>query len=113
MTPPRGFSPAAYVFPLPHGHRFPQYKYAGVAERLRSRLAVVDTPGLDWALAEEVHDPGWLRRWRAGDVTRDEIRNFGLPWSPEVVERSRRAAGGTLAALDDAWTYGWGINLAG
>ncbi|WP_027481561.1 histone deacetylase family protein [Deinococcus pimensis] len=113
MPPLRAFSPAAYVFPLPEGHRFPQYKYAGVVERLRDRLTVVDTPGLDWALAEEVHDPAWLRRWRFGDVTREEVRNFGLPWSPEVVERSRRAAGGTIAALDDAWTHGWGINLAG
>lgn len=109
----RAFSPAAFGFPLPEGHRFPQYKYAGVAARLSGRLDVVDTPGLDWALAEEVHDGAFLRRWRFGDVSRDEVRQFGLPWSPEVVERARRAAGGTLAALEDAWTLGWGVNLAG
>jgi len=30
-----------------------------------------------------------------------------------VVERARRAAGGSVAALDDALRVGWGINLAG
>lgn len=109
----RAFSPARYGFPLPEGHRFPLYKYAGVAEQVARWMPVVDTPGLDWALAEAVHDGAFLRRWRLGEVSREEVRNFGLPWSPEVVERARRAAGGTIAALEDAWTHGWGVNLAG
>jgi acetoin utilization deacetylase AcuC-like enzyme len=60
-----------------------------------------------------VHDPLWLRRWRLGEVDRHEQRAFGLPWSPGVVERARRAAGGSVAALYDAVQSGWGINLAG
>ncbi|WP_034384796.1 histone deacetylase [Deinococcus sp. YIM 77859] len=111
--PFRAYTPAAYTFPLPEGHRFPAYKYAGVAERLRGLLPVLDTPPLRWADAARVHDPAWLRRWRRGEVTAAEERAFGLPWSPEVVERARRAAGGSLAALHDALALGWGANLAG
>ncbi|THF87875.1 histone deacetylase [Deinococcus sp. KSM4-11] len=117
MTAPTGrfraYTPAAYDFPLPEGHRFPSYKYAGVRDRLSPLLPVLDTPALPWADAGRVHDPLWLRRWRRGEVTRAEERAFGLPWSPGVVERARRAAGGSLAALHDARRVGWGANLAG
>jgi acetoin utilization deacetylase AcuC-like enzyme len=111
--PFRAYTPAAYTFELPEGHRFPAYKYAGVAERLSGLLPVLDTPALRWADAARVHDPAWLRRWRRGEVTAAEERAFGLPWSAGVVERARRAAGGSLAALHDALEHGWGANLAG
>ncbi|GAA5447931.1 hypothetical protein Ddep01_01691 [Deinococcus depolymerans] len=109
----RAYSPADYGFPLPDGHRFPYYKYEGVRRRLSPLLPVLDTPALRWADAARVHDPHWLRRWRRGEVDRHEERAFGLPWSPGVVERARRAAGGSLAALHDARRVGWGANLAG
>ncbi|MFC4637443.1 histone deacetylase [Deinococcus hohokamensis] len=111
--PYRAYSPARYEFPLPEGHRFPYYKYAGVRDRLSDVLPVLDTPALSWADAGRVHDPLWLRRWRRGEVDRSEERAFGLPWSEGVVERARRAAGGSLAALHDALAVGWGANLAG
>ena len=113
MTPFRAYTPAAYDFPLPEGHRFPYYKYRGVADSLRDLLPVLDTPNLTWTMAGLVHDPHWLRRWRRGEVSARETREFGLPWSAEVVERARRAAGGSLAALHDALKVGWGANLAG
>ena len=113
LHPFRAYTPAAYTFPLPEGHRFPAYKYAGVAERLGGLLPVLETPALTWADAARVHDPLWLRRWRRGEVTAAEERAFGLPWSAGVVERARRAAGGSLAALHDALAQGWGANLAG
>jgi acetoin utilization deacetylase AcuC-like enzyme len=111
--PFRAYTPASYEFPLPEGHRFPYYKYAGVRDLLAPHLPVLDTPALTWADATRVHDPLWLRRWRRGEVDRHEQRAFGLPWSPGVVERARRAAGGSLAALHDARRVGWGANLAG
>ena len=109
----RAYSPADFHFPLPEGHRFPYYKYAGVRDLLRPHLPVLGPPALTWADAARVHDPLWLRRWRLGEVERAEERALGLPWSPEMVERSRRAAGGSLAALHDAVRTGWGANLAG
>ena len=114
MTRPyRAYTPEKSSFPLPEGHRFPLYKYAGVASALRNSFAVTDTPALPWALAEAVHTPEYLGRWWSGQVSPAEERAFGLPWSLEVVERCRLACGGTLAATHDALTTGWGINLAG
>ena len=113
MTRFRAYTPAAFSFPLPEGHRFPLYKYAGVARRLEGQLPVLETPALEWELARSVHDGAYLQRWRSGEVTRDEERNFGLPWSVEVVERARRASGGTVVATRDALRCGWGVNLAG
>ncbi|GHF99706.1 histone deacetylase [Deinococcus piscis] len=111
--PFRAYSPADFTFPLPEGHRFPQYKYSGVREQLLGRLPILTTPQLRWADAGRVHDSHFLRRWRRGEVTRREEREFGLPWSEEVVVRAMRAAGGSLAALHDARAVGWGANLAG
>ncbi|WP_328774575.1 histone deacetylase family protein [Deinococcus aquaedulcis] len=111
--PYRAWSPASFTFPLPEGHRFPAYKYEGVRQRLLPHLPVLDTPALGWAEAARLHDPHWLRRWRRGEISAAEERAFGLPWSSGVVERARRAAGGSLAALHDALKVGWGANLAG
>ncbi|MFD2610530.1 histone deacetylase [Deinococcus taklimakanensis] len=113
LHPFRAYSPADFEFPLPEGHRFPYYKYRGVRDRLSGLLPVLPTPALRWADAARVHDPHWLRAWRRGEVTRTQEREFGLPWSEEVVERARRAAGGSLAALHDARAVGWGACLAG
>lgn len=111
--PFRAYTPASYTFPLPEGHRFPLYKYAGIRDRVAPLLPVLETPMLRWAEAIRVHDPHYLRRWRRGEISRQDVREFGLPWSQEVVTRAMRAAGGSLAALHDARALGWGVNLAG
>ncbi|GEM47357.1 histone deacetylase family protein [Deinococcus cellulosilyticus] len=109
----RAYTPAHIVFPLPEGHRFPLYKYAGVRDRLLGKLPILNAELLPWDLAATVHDHAYLNRWRYGEMSRQEEREYGLPWSVQVVERARAAAGGTLAAMQDALNTGWGINLAG
>jgi acetoin utilization deacetylase AcuC-like enzyme len=42
-----------------------------------------------------------------------EERGLGLPWSPELVERGRRAVAGTLAAARHALERGAAMNLGG
>jgi acetoin utilization deacetylase AcuC-like enzyme len=42
-----------------------------------------------------------------------EERGLGLPWSPELVERGRRAVGGTLEAARHALERGVAMNLGG
>jgi acetoin utilization deacetylase AcuC-like enzyme len=42
-----------------------------------------------------------------------ELRRLGFPWSPGLVERSRRAVGGTIAAARYALAHGTAMNLAG
>ncbi len=81
--------------------------------RVGALLPLEDAPALDWASAERVHDPAYLARWRAGDVTHAEELRLGFPWTPELVTRSVYSAGGTLAATGDALARGWGLHLGG
>lgn len=109
----KAYSPAHLRFPLPEGHRFPLYKYQGVRDALEGHLPILDAQLLSWELAETMHDRAYLNRWRYGEMARQEEREFGLPWSVQVVDRARGAAWGTLQAMHDALEQGWGINLAG
>jgi acetoin utilization deacetylase AcuC-like enzyme len=59
------------------------------------------------------HDPEYLRRVAAGELDRGEVRRIGFPWSPAMVERSRRSAGGTVEACRAALEDGAAVNLAG
>ncbi len=81
--------------------------------RVGERLPLEDAPDLPWALAERVHDPAYLARWRGGDVTRAEERALGFPWTPAVVQRGLGSSGATLAATRDALRVGLGLNFGG
>jgi acetoin utilization deacetylase AcuC-like enzyme len=100
--------------PLPEGHKFPMYKYAGVRDTLAAEgLTILEPPRPSWEAVERVHDAAYLRKLRFGNLELKELRLLGFPWSPGLVERALRAAGGTLAATQDALNTGLGINLAG
>ena len=107
-----------FVLPLPEGHRFPMVKYSMLRERvaangicgpgeLRTPRAVSDQEIL------RAHTPDYLRRVVSGDLTDKEVRRIGFPWSEKMVERSRRASGGTLGACLAALEEGFAANLAG
>jgi acetoin utilization deacetylase AcuC-like enzyme len=108
-----------FVLPLPEGHRFPMAKY----RRLHERVAA-DAEALGISLHEpapasledlcRAHDPGYVRRVLDGALQPGELRRIGFPWSPQMVERSRRSSGGTCAALLDAIAGDRvAVNLAG
>ena len=107
-----------FVLPLPEGHRFPMVKYS----MLRGRVAEAGIcgPG-ELRVAEPVsdeeivraHHPDYLQRVVSGALTDKEVRRIGFPWSPRMVERSRRASGGTLGASLAAMEDGLAANLAG
>jgi acetoin utilization deacetylase AcuC-like enzyme len=104
-----------FVLPLPAEHRFPMRKYAA----LRERVAAVAGPLLreparatDEELAR-AHDADYIAAVSSGTLDACAQRRIGFPWSPEMVERSRRSAGATLAACRSALVHGCGINLAG
>lgn len=114
----RAYSSSTYTMTLPEGHRFPMYKYAGTREKLiqdgvLEASAVLDPPRPSWEQVERVHTHEYLRRLRFGELEPRELRLLGFPWSLNLVERALRAAGGTMAAADDALRLGLGINLAG
>lgn len=107
-----------FVLPLPEGHRFPMEKYSRLRERV-SEAGLVQPECLQTAEAasEEqllrVHTPEYLDKVFHGKLSEKEIRRMGFPWSPELVERSRRSVGGTIAACRAALAGGMGANLAG
>ena len=107
-----------FVLPLPAGHRFPMEKYA----RLRAALlASGDFSESDFHLPpaasdEELaraHDPEYIAAVSCGELEISAQKAIGFPWSPGMVERSRRSAGATLAACRAAFVDGVSANLAG
>lgn len=60
-----------------------------------------------------VHERAYIDRLTSGAMPPAEQRIMGLPWSEALVERSFRAAGGTLEAARHALTAGIAMNLAG
>lgn len=112
------WSSAAYVIPLPAAHRFPIAKYALLRERVlaeglipRDRLH--DPPRATREELLRVHDAAYVDALDAGTLDAAAMRRIGFPWSPELVERSHRAVGGTVAAAHSALERGIAINLAG
>ena len=107
-----------FVLPLPAGHRFPMERYRLLRERIVAE-GIVDAAELaiPKAATDEqlllVHDAAYVRRVGDGTLSDEELRRIGFPWSPEMVERSRRSVGATIAAARAAMESGVGINLAG
>ena len=107
-----------FVLPLPEGHRFPMAKYSMLRERVaRSGICSPGELRVPEAVSDEeilrAHTRDYLRRVVSGTLTEKEVRRIGFPWSPRMVERSRRASGGTLGACRAALEEGLAANLAG
>ncbi|MGH7618851.1 MAG: histone deacetylase, partial [Gemmatimonadaceae bacterium] len=112
------WSSSKYAFPLPAGHRFPIAKYALLRERVLASGIVAPECMHDPARASRddlllVHTADYVDRFTRGELTRDEERRLGFPWSEALVERSYRATSGTLEAARHALRSGLAMNLAG
>ncbi len=107
-----------FELPLPEKHRFPMAKYRLLRERVASSGRfdncdlLVPAPATDEQLTL-VHCGAYLDRVINGNLTDVEIRRIGFPWSPQLVERSRRSVGASIAAGFSALDDGVSINLAG
>ncbi len=107
-----------FVLPLPDGHRFPMAKYA----RLRARVVdegvvpaqdVIEAPAATWDELRLAHAAAYVKAVADGTLPAEVLRRIGFPWSPAMVERSRRSAGATIAAAHAALVHGVAVNLAG
>ena len=107
-----------FVLPLPAGHRFPMEKYARLRESL---LASGDFSEADFHLPHaatdaelsRAHDPAYIEAVSTGQLPGKALKAIGFPWSPGMVERSRRSAGATICACRAAIAKGVSANLAG
>ena len=114
----RAFYSDHFVLPLPDGHKFPMAKYSKLRERILAEGIIAErdlheAPAADWADLERVHDSSYVRAVRDGNLAADVQRRIGFPWSAQMVERSRRSVGATIAAARTALDLGAAANLAG
>lgn len=84
-----------------------------VADGVVALEHVLDPAAATDEMLRLVHTADYVSRFVAGELTVAETRRLGFPWSPALVERSRRAVGGTVAAARHALATGTGMNLAG
>jgi acetoin utilization deacetylase AcuC-like enzyme len=104
-----------YVLPLPVGHRFPMEKYKKLRD-LVSQLEGVQLENAPVVTDTQIlyaHDASYLIKVLQGSLSPQEQQEIGFPWSMQMVERSRRSAGATLAAAKAALKEGVAANLAG
>jgi len=109
---------AGYYVELPPGHPFPMGKFPALHGILRREGLVGDGDVVapepaPWADLALVHTSEYLEALEAGALGRRAERTVGLPWSAQLVQRSRLAVGGTVQAARLALEDGVAANLAG
>jgi len=107
-----------FALPLYPNSLFPVDKYRRLRERLQAgeRASQIDFQVPDPVTDNDlllVHTAEYLNKLKHGSLAHLEQRRIGFPWSLEMVERSRRSTGGTIAAARAALRNGCGIHLAG
>ena len=104
-----------FVLPLPPGHRFPMEKYSRLRDLVSAQenIELVEAPSATDTQILYAHDPSYLIKVIEGRLSPQEQREIGFPWSAQMVERSRRSAGATVAAAKTALKEGIATNLAG
>ncbi len=107
-----------FELPLPPGHRFPMAKYRRLRDRIvgdpffqRDVLLVPNAATVEQLCMAHASD--YVTRVMAGELSAMEIKRIGFPWTPAMVERSRRSSGATLAAARHAIQDGVAVNMAG
>jgi acetoin utilization deacetylase AcuC-like enzyme len=106
-----------FTYPLPAGHRFPAQEYA----LLRAQVVECLTPPVELRVPDaasdeqllRAHDIEYLAKVVGGTLSEREVRRIGLPWTSELVERSRRSVGGTVEACRAALSDGIAVSLSG
>lgn len=107
-----------FPVPLPENHAFPIGAYVQLRRRIAAQMG---GPHIDMRVAEpatqrsilRAHHESYVRRFFSGDLTTKEIRRVGLPWSRQIVTRTRYSVGATIAACRTALTDGVAVNLGG
>ncbi len=93
-------------------------KYRLLRERLAASGAFLPSdfcvpPEATFAELSRAHAPDYILRVEAGALTPQEQKLIGFPYSPEMVTRSKRSSGATIAACRAAIADGVAANLAG
>lgn len=111
------FHPIYSELQLPYRHRFPIEKY----QAIRDKLACLGVPDRCFRQAEpvsvddlcRVFNPVYVRQLVSGELDPKAMRRIGFPWSPQLIQRSLTAVGGTVMAAQLALEHGKALNLTG
>ncbi|WP_296265604.1 histone deacetylase family protein [Pseudomonas sp. UBA6562] len=103
---------------FPAEHRFPMDKFRLLRDHLVESGLTCDEalirpeicPRDILALA---HDPAYIDRYLQGELSREDQRRLGLPWSEALARRTVRAVGGSLLTAELALRHGLACHLAG
>eukprot|EP00550_Attheya_septentrionalis_P010416 CAMPEP_0198282878 /NCGR_PEP_ID=MMETSP1449-20131203/2605_1 /TAXON_ID=420275 /ORGANISM="Attheya septentrionalis, Strain CCMP2084" /LENGTH=438 /DNA_ID=CAMNT_0043979295 /DNA_START=236 /DNA_END=1552 /DNA_ORIENTATION=+ len=103
-----------YEVILPPNHRFPMEKYGKVRRRIQNKIDALSPQEKNRISCEfrvsplsrveelsTTHSPVYVARFLNGDLTKEEIRNVGFPWSKSGVDRALSSVGGTVQAACD------------
>ncbi len=112
------FFPDVPPLPLPDGHRFPAGKYSALraiidAERVLGRTQLIAAKPVAADILLKAHSSVYIEEMLSGSVAPDMMRRIGLPWSIELVNRSRATVAGAIASGRAALTQGISGQLAG
>ena len=107
-----------YVTPLPPGHRFPMSKFGQLYELLltdgvanQKQFHAPERPSKE--SIELIHTPDYVEAYYQGTLNPKAQRRIGLPWSPQLVNRTCTAVGGTILTAKLALRHGLACNTAG
>lgn len=75
------------------------------------RVFKPELPPTEWL--ELVHDPAYIQAYYTGTLDPKAQRRIGLPWSEELVNRTRIALGGSILTAQLAIEHGIACNTAG
>ncbi|MCB0636952.1 MAG: histone deacetylase [Lewinella sp.] len=111
------FSPI-YTYQLPPGHRFPMVKYDLLPEQLLYEGTITEDQFFaPDRLHEDVllltHTSHYWQKLKDQTLTRKEERAIGFPMRPELVNRGRYIAQGTIQCARFAREHGVALNIAG
>jgi len=103
---------------FPPDHRFPMDKFRLLHDHLIDSGLTTDQallrpeicPNDILALA---HDRRYIERYMHGELSREDQRRLGLPWSEALARRTVRAVGGSLLTAEMALQHGVACHLAG
>ena len=83
-------------------HVFPTRKYplvrAALAGAPAEALEFIEPEAASWEDLALVHTHEYLTKVRSGTLSREELAQLELPWSPEIVDGFRLMTGGTIVA---------------
>lgn len=91
-------------------------KYRLIREGAQSAMPELEfheAPAATDGMLALAHHPAYIHRVSTGSLSSIEQKNIGFPWSENMVERSRRSVGATIAACRAALDQGAAVNLAG